>query len=104
MYSLIRERGSVQGGLSISEMCQQIGVSRLGFYRFWQRSAPAEADTELRHRLHELSLAHPYYGYRRLTQCLRREGELVNAKRVLRLMQEDKLFALRRKRYVFTTN
>lgn len=87
MYRLIRERAAVQGELSISEMCRHMEVSRLGFYRFWQRSAPAEADTELREQLHQLSLAHPYYGYRRLTQHLRRNGQLVNAKRVLRLMR-----------------
>ncbi|MDQ2946731.1 MAG: IS3 family transposase [Acidobacteriota bacterium] len=84
-------------------MCQQVAVSRLGFYRFWQRSAPAEADTELRDRLQQLSIRHPYYGYRRLTHCLHREGQLVNAKRVLRLMREDNLLAWRRKKYVVTT-
>lgn len=104
MYTLIRERAAVQGDMSITEMCDHMEVSRLGFYRFWQRSAPAEADTELRERLHRLSLAHPYYGYRRLTHQLRRDGHVVNAKRVLRLMQEDNLFALRRKKYVLTTN
>lgn len=104
MYTLIGERASVQGGLSITEMCQQMAVPRLGFYRFWQRSAPAEADTELQDRLHRLSLDHPYYGYRRLTHCLRREGQLVNAKRVLRLMQQDNLFALRRKKFVLTSD
>jgi transposase InsO family protein len=103
VYTLIRERASVQGELSISEMCQQMEVSRLSFYRFWERSAPAEADTQMRERLHQLSLAHPYYGYRRLTQQLRRDGQLVNAKRVLRLMQEDNLLALRRNKYVLTT-
>jgi putative transposase len=101
---LIHERTAVQGGLSISEMCALLGMSRLGFYRFWQRSAPAEADTELRERLHQLSLTHRHYGYRRLTQCLRREGQLVNAKRVLRLIREDNLFSLRRKKYVLTTD
>lgn len=104
MYLLIRERAAGQGGLSISEMCELISLNRLGFYRFWHGSAPAEADTELRDRLHQLSLAHPHYGYRRLTHCLRREGQLINAKRVLRLMQEDNLFALRRKKYVLTTD
>ena len=39
-----------------------------------------------------------------LTALLRREGHLVNHKRVLRLMREDNLLSLRRKKYVFTTD
>jgi len=35
---------------------------------------------------------------------LRREGYLVNRKRVLRLMREDNLLSLRRSRYAFTTD
>jgi putative transposase len=39
-----------------------------------------------------------------LTALLRREGQVVNHKRVLRLMREDNLLSLRRKKYVFTTD
>jgi putative transposase len=39
-----------------------------------------------------------------LTALLRREGRVVNHKRVLRLMREDNLLSLRRKKYVFTTD
>jgi transposase InsO family protein len=39
-----------------------------------------------------------------LTALLRREGQEVNHKRVLRLMQQDNLLCLRRKGYVFTTD
>ena len=39
-----------------------------------------------------------------LTALLRREGQLVNHKRVLRLMREDNLLCLRRRKYVFTTD
>ena len=39
-----------------------------------------------------------------LTALLRREGHIVNHKRVLRLMREDNLLSLRRKKYVFTTD
>ena len=47
---------------------------------------------------------HRRRGYRLLTGYLRREGHLVNHKRVLRLMQQDNLLCLRRKGYVFTTD
>jgi putative transposase len=39
-----------------------------------------------------------------LTELLRREGQVVNHKRVLRLMREDNLLSLRRMKYVFTTD
>jgi transposase InsO family protein len=59
----------------------------------------------LRARLQELAVAHHRLrGYRMLTALLRREGHLVNRKRVLRLMREDNLLSLRRKKYVFTTD
>ena len=47
---------------------------------------------------------HRLRGYRMLTALLRREGHLVNHKRVLRLMREDNLLSLRRRKYVFTTD
>jgi putative transposase len=45
----------------------------------------------LRCRLRELAATHVRYGYRRLTVLLRREGWLVNAKRVYRLYDEEGL-------------
>ncbi len=85
-------------------MCHHLAISRLSFYRYWQQSAPAEADTAIRERLQRLALQYPHCGYRRLTAYLRREGEVVNGKRVLRLMREDNLLCLRRKKYIFTTH
>ena len=47
---------------------------------------------------------HRLRGYRMLTALLRREGQQVNHKRVLRLMREDNLLSLRQRKYVFTTD
>ena len=59
----------------------------------------------MRARLQQLAVAHHRRrGYRMLTALLRREGQVVNDKRVLRLMQQDNLLCLRRKGYVFTTD
>jgi putative transposase len=54
----------------------------------------------LRGRLKELAQARPRFGYRRLGVLLRREGHLVNLKRVLRLYREEglRLRAKKRKR------
>lgn len=84
-------------------MCQLAGVSRAGYYRRWQQCEPRRAETALRHRLHELALANRHYGHRRLGALLRREGWVVNHKRVLRLTREDNLLCLRRRRFVPAT-
>ena len=89
----------------MERQCQLAEVSRAGFYRYLQQTAPEQADLLLRARLQELAVAHHRLrGYRMLTALLRREGRLVNHKRVLRLMREDNLLSLRRMRYVFTTD
>ena len=89
----------------MEQQCQVAEVSRAGFYRYLQQTAPEQADLLLRARLQELAVAHHRLrGYRMLTALLRREGQLVNHKRVLRLMREDNLLSLRRKKYVFTTD
>ena len=89
----------------MEQQCQLAEVSRAGYYRYLQQTAPEQADLLLRARLQELAIAHHRLrGYRMLTALLRREGQLVNHKRVLRLMRENNLLSLRRKKYVFTTD
>ena len=44
------------------------------------------------------------YGYRRVTEELRGQGWAVNRKRVARLMAEDNLLCLRRRRFLATTD
>jgi transposase InsO family protein len=89
----------------VEQQCQLAEVSRVGFYRSLQQTAPKQADLLLRARLQELAVAHHRLrGYRMLTALLRREGHLINHKRVLRLMREDNLLSLRRRKYVFTTD
>ena len=74
-------------------------------HRYLHQAKPKQADMLLRARLQELAVAHHRLrGYRMLTALLRREGQLVNRKRVLRLMREDNLLSLRRSKYVFTTD
>lgn len=90
--------------MTVEESCRETGVSRAGFYRHWHRCGPSAEETELRDRLQQLALAQRTYGYRRIAALLRREGRLVNHKRVLRLLREDNLLALRKKRFISTTD
>lgn len=59
---------------------------------------------ELRARMQQIVIAHRRcYGYRRVTRDLKDEGWHVNHKRVARIMAEDNLLAVRRRKYIVTT-
>ena len=85
-------------------MCELAGVSRASFYRHWEERKPAAAETELRSAIQRLALAHRYYGYRRIAVLLQREGFIARVKKVRRLMWEDNLLAIRRRKFVATTD
>ena len=94
----------LQGGLSIEVMCQLTGVSRAGFYRKLQETAPEQEQTEVQAAIQRIALEHRRrYGYRRVTAELRAQGLQVNHKRVARLMREDNLLAIRGRKFVATT-
>ncbi len=60
---------------------------------------------EVRDAIQKVALEHRRrYGYRRITAELRRRQLAVNHKRVLRLMQQDNLLAIRRRKFVLTTD
>ena len=91
--------------LSIESMCRLGQVSRAGFYRHWQQREPRAEEMELRAQVQQIVVAHRRnYGYRRVTRELRHQGWAVNHKRVARLMAEDNLLCLRRRRFVVTTD
>ena len=85
-------------------MCELAVVSRAGFYRQWEQQEPCEAEMALRDAIQRQALAHRFYGYRRVAVLVQREGYGVGTKKVRRLMQEDNLLALRRRKFVATTD
>jgi transposase InsO family protein len=90
--------------IPLPRLCALAEVSRAGFYR-WQHALPAaDADLDLRDEIQRIALEWPCYGWRRVTAELRRRGWTVNHKRVRRLMQEDNLLCLRRRKFVVTTD
>jgi transposase InsO family protein len=58
----------------------------------------------LRDAIQRIALEYPAYGWPRMTRELRRRGWAVNHKRVYRLMREDNLLCLRRRKFVVTTD
>ena len=94
-----------QGGLTVERICMLAGVSRAGYYRHWAGSEPRAEETAVRDAVQRVAIANRRYGYRRIAAQLRRDGLLVNRKRVLRLMRQDNLLCLRTRPFVpKTTN
>ena len=85
-------------------MCELGQVSRSGFYRSRQRKPASDGPCELRDALQRIALEFPSYGWPRMTAELRRRGWAVNHKRVYRMMREDNLLCLRRRKFVRTTD
>jgi putative transposase len=85
-------------------MCALAKVSRAGFYRFPSARCGGDAEVELRDALQRIALEFPSYGWPRMTEELKRRGWAVNHKRVYRLMREDNLLCLRRRKFVATTD
>jgi len=85
-------------------MCELAGVSRASFYRDWEEKAPAEAETALRDAVQRTALAHRGYGYRRITPLLQRAGFVVGEEKVRRILRHDNLLAVRRRKFVMTTD
>jgi putative transposase len=89
--------------LPLWRLCELAAVSRAGFYR-WQHAPPAgDADLDLRDEIQQIALEWPCYGWRRVQAELERRGWVVNHKRVRRIMREDNLLCLRRRKFVVQT-
>ena len=91
-------------GFQASHACDLAHVSRAGFYRHYEEHEPRQADVALRDLIQQIVLENRFYGYRRVTAELDHLGVVANHKRVLRLMRADNLLAVRKQRFVFTTD
>jgi transposase InsO family protein len=63
-----------------------------------------KTETDLRDRIESICVEFPRYGYRRVTEQLKREHRLVNHKKILRLMRESDLLCRVKRRWVNTTD
>jgi putative transposase len=85
-------------------MCELGQVSRAGWYRQQADAQSADRDLELRDEIQKIALEWAAYGSRRITAELKRRGRTVNRKRVQRLMRQDNLLCLRKRKFVVTTD
>jgi putative transposase len=71
--------------LSVRRQCALLGLNRSTFY--YEPAGETPEDLKLMRRIDEQYTACPFYGSRRMTEWLTRQGEEVNRKRVQRLMR-----------------
>lgn len=80
-------------------------VSKAGYYK-WRgtrstRTIRMEEDILLKEHILAIHKLHPYFGYKRVTRALSREGIVINHKRVRRLMRELGIKSVIRKKRPF---
>jgi transposase InsO family protein len=102
-YPYIEKEISLATPISLERLCALAAVSRAGFYRWRSAEARADPNLELRDEIQRIALEWPCYGWRRVHAELWRRGWMVNHKPVRRIMREDNLLCLRRRKFVIMT-
>ena len=90
--------------MSVVRMCDVAGFSRAGYYRFLNPDKPAPKDMEVRADMQKIAVEWPFYGSRRMARELRDRGWDISRKRVQRLMREDNLLCVAKRKFVVTTD
>ena len=90
--------------LTVERMVKLARVSRASYYRFDEDAPAVDPDMDLRDAIQRIALEWPSYGRRRITHELRKQGRTVNWKKVYRLMREDNLLCVRKRKFVVTTD
>lgn len=90
--------------VALKELCELFGVSRSWYYEKPKAERRAMEDVALRDAIERIVLEFPGYGYRRVAEALRREGWIVNHKKVLRVMRKESLLCQLKRRFKPTTD
>lgn len=95
-----------QAVFPVMQMCRVLGLSTSGYYAWLKRppSARSQANQELLERMKQIHrFSRDTYGRPHMHAELRAEGQAVNHKRVARLMREEGLVGVTRRRKWRTT-
>lgn len=100
MSELALHQGDVAG------VCRVLGLSESSYYYDGDGYVDAKTDTKVMAALIKLAGQKPTYGYRRLTDELRKQKRFsdINTKRVRRLMKLAGIKPKKRRKTIFTTN
>jgi putative transposase len=104
---IFRHIDEKKAGLSLDRTCALFGVSASGFYA-WKRRTPSQRQLDdmvfLAHIRSQFSLSRETYGSPRMHAELREDGHSIGRHRVARLMRENGLKALQKRRFKKTTD
>ena len=89
--------------MSVEGMCSLAKLSRAGYYRFLTTPEAGDTDMDLRDAIQRIALEFPSYGRPRITAELHRRGWQVGHEKAYRIMREDNLLCLRRRKFVIIT-
>ena len=89
---------------SVSTMARVLQVSRSGYHAWKLRLGNPEKDVRLKVEIEALfNMSRQTYGYRRIAKTLRDKGEVVNTKRIRRIMEERNLYPKAVRKFKATT-
>ncbi|PZE20311.1 IS3 family transposase [Paenibacillus xerothermodurans] len=77
----------VNPDITVKRQAALLSVNRTSVYRPAKEQRESEENVRLMHRIDEIHMKYPFYGYRRMTRILRDQGFEVNRKRIRRLMR-----------------
>ena len=83
---MIEETKEELSEVPVSDLCELFRVSRSWYYQKPKAERQATEEVALRDAIERIVLEFPGYGYRRVTEALKRQGFLVNHKKVLLVM------------------
>ena len=94
-------------GFAVRKMCRVLSVSRSGYYRYLRRglSRRHEEARSLLTKIQEIwQWSRKLYGSPRVTAELRARGFRCGENRIARIMRQNNIASLTRRRYKITTN
>jgi putative transposase len=102
---MIEEAAMKHPEVALSDLCKLFEVSRSWYYEKPTKvERQTREDVALRDAIEHLVLEFPGYGYRRVTEALKRQGWRINHKKVLRMMRKESLLCQLKKRFRPTTD
>lgn len=73
--------------IKISRQADLLSINRTSLYRQPKSKTWSQTDLDDMRLIDEIYTAHPFYGYRRITAQMQKQGRRINHKRVIRLMR-----------------
>ncbi|WP_375377979.1 IS3 family transposase, partial [Paenibacillus sp. MZ04-78.2] len=70
--------------ITVKRQADLLSVNRTSVYRPSKEQQESEENVKIMHRIDEIYMLHPYFGYRRMTNFLQDQGFMINRKRVRR--------------------